>query len=189
MVSITDWIIAFSAIAAIVVAIFALLVAKDTARKQILIQIEQIKIAERQTEIADQQLQILNYQEQERRIENSKAMLRPEFIERQNGISNNIFKYALRIKNVGKATARDIYILIDDKPAHEYFAFLGRLKEEDIPHTLEPNEPWEYDMAFAYGREPKFKIKIDWSDDSGTPRSFDQRLLPVKGIPSKKTEI
>lgn len=170
-----DWITAVAAIAALVVAMII-------AWRQIQIQNEQTEIAKKQAEIASQQLNILNYQEQERRIENSSAKLRAEFIERFSP-KNIIFRYALRIKNEGKTTAREIQIIIDDRPAHEYFAFLHGLNEEDLPRKLEQNELWEHDMAFAAGQEPKFNIKIKWSDDSGLPRLFEQRLLPRKEIP------
>ena len=170
-----DWITAVAAIAALVVAIII-------AWKQIQIQNEQTEIAKKQAEIASQQLNILNYQEQERRIENSRAKLRVEFIE-WSSPKNFIFRYALRIKNEGKTTARDIQILIDDRPGNEYFAFFHRLNEGDMPLQLEQNESWEHDMAFANGQEPKFNIKIKWSDDSGLPRSFEQRLLPRKETP------
>jgi hypothetical protein len=166
-----DWITAFAAIAALVVAIII-------AWKQISIQKEQTDIAEKQIEISRQQLDILNYQEQERRKEKGKAELKAEFIEKSLPTSR-IFRYSLRIQNEGKARARDIKILIDDKPAHEYFAFKS-LNEGDIPRTLEQGVLWEYDMAFAEGQKPKFVIKISWSDDSGETRSFDQQLLPVK---------
>lgn len=167
-----DWITAVAAVAALVVAIII-------AWKQIQIQNDQTKIAKKQAEIASQQLNILNYQEQERRMENSRAKLRAEFIE-WSLPKNIIFRYALRIRNEGKTTARDIQILIEDRPAHDYFAFLHRLDEEDMPRKLEQNELWEHDMAFAAGQEPKFNIKIKWSDDSGVPRLFEQRLLPGK---------
>jgi len=169
-----EWITALAAIAALIVAIII-------AWRQISIQREQTEIARRQTEIARQQLRILSYQEQERQMEKNKAELRPEFIELF--MPKWIFRYSLRIKNEGKAQARDIAILINGNPAHEYFAFLKSLKEEDVPRTLDQGVQWEHDMAFAQGQEPKFEIRICWSDDSGEPRSLERAMLPVKEIP------
>jgi hypothetical protein len=166
-----EWITALVAVAALGMTIFI-------AYRQISIQKEQTEIARNQTEIARQQLDILNYQEQERRREMGKAELTAEFMERSQRTIP--FEYLLRILNKGKTKARDIRILIDDKPAHEYFAFLGTLKDEDIPRTLERGVPWVHNMAFAIDRERKFKIRLDWSDNSGEPGSFEQLLVPVK---------
>lgn len=175
-----DWITAFAAIAALAVGI-------TIAWKQISIQNEQAEIARTQTEIARQQLVILDYQEQERRKEKGKAELKAQFIDR-NALTNGIFRYLLCIKNEGKSKARDIKIKIDDKPAHEYFAFINSLKEEDVPLTLIQGTLWEHGLGFAAGREPKFKIKISWSDDSVEPGSFDQLLVPIKEIPGQNLQ-
>ena len=166
-----EWITALAAIAALIVAIII-------AWRQISIQREQTEIARTQTEISRQQLEILNYQEQERRIEKSKAELRPELLE--NLSSTSVFKYLLRIKNEGKARARNIKILIDEKPAHEYIAFLKSLKEEDIAQTLECGMAWEHPMISSVDKKPKFKIKLIWSDDSGEPRSLEMMISPIK---------
>lgn len=171
-----EWITAFAAIAALVVAIII-------AWKQIAIQNKQTCIAREQTEIARQQMKILEYQEQERQREMGKAELKAEFVERPEADlvpSYTPFRYILRIKNEGKARARDIEILINDNPAQEFFAFLNGLKADDIPRTLEGGLKWEQRMAFADGRERKFEIKIAWSDDSGEGRSFEQLLSPIK---------
>ncbi len=136
-----DWIIALAAIATLAVGMII-------AWKQISIQEEQAEIARTQTQIARQQLAILDYQEQERRKEKGKAELKPQLIE--HATTNVTDRYLLRIKNEGKARARDIKITIDDMPAHEYLkSHKSLMKEEDVPLTLDHGVPWECSIPFA----------------------------------------
>ena len=131
---------------------------------------KQAKIMSAQTEIARQQLDIIKYQEQERRRERSKAELKAWLTT----------KFVLHIKNEGKAKAKDIEILIEGRPAHEYPPIRWALiQEKDIPHELDPGASWSPQLQYCVGFEAKFDIKISWLDDSGEPGSFEQRLIPM----------
>jgi len=130
-----------------------------------------------QTEIARQQLEIIAYQEKDRRKENDKAYLKAQLAMKYISERENMF--ILDVKNVGKAKARDIRILIDGKPAYEYPPIGYLIRKKDIPSELGPGTTWSPQLLYTVGIEAKFDIKIEWQDDSGELGSFEQRLIPV----------
>lgn len=120
-------------------------------------------------------LQIKEREEQDRRKDMRKAKLRAELI---NKPSSNFY---LRIENRGKAKARSIEILIDDKSLAIYRPFVrGGLGEREIPQELDSGARWEPSLACSADFPPKFKIKLSWSDESNEPGSFENLLLPIE---------
>jgi hypothetical protein len=169
-ITITDWIAAIATVAACIATLILAIIA-----------LRQAQIMKAQTELTRQQLDIIKYHEQERRKEKGKADLKPQLIKKDtpNGWSGAV----LHIENKGKAKARDIRILIDGKPPHEYLPIqLSSIQDKDIPRELDPGATWSPQLRFPSGINNKFDIKINWLDDSGEPRSVEQHLIPMMNL-------
>jgi len=125
-------------------------------------------------------------QEIDRKLEMQKANLTAQLImtshEKDSGRD-----FSLRITNIGKARAKDISILIDDRHIHEYppvhytLAMYGQQPEKSILTNLGGGDFWSIPLYYTVGIPASFDIKITWSDDSGVAQHYEQHLLPIIG--------
>jgi predicted transport protein len=149
---------------------------RNIAKLQTEITRNQNCIIKEQTEIARRQLIIIEYQEQERRKEKNKADLKAELRETQRP-----YGLRLNIKNIGKANAKNIEIQIDGMPpwSHQLFTPFG-VRKTNFPHELGPNQSWEHDVYTCSGMDNKFRMKMQYLDDTGETRVFEQLLGIVR---------
>lgn len=123
-------------------------------------------------------------QEIDRKQDMQKANLTAQLIKKPHEKDSSA-DYSLRITNIGKAVARDISILIDDKPIHEYppviytLAMYGQTPKKSILTNLGGGNSWSIPLHYTVDIPASFDIKINWSDDSGVAQHYEQHLLPI----------
>jgi hypothetical protein len=127
---------------------------------------------------------IREIQEIDRKQEMRKANLTAQLIMKTHEKDSSA-DYSLRITNIGKARAKDISILIDDKPIDKYppvyytFAMYGQTPGKSILTNLSGGDSWSIPLNYRVGIPASFDIKITWSDDSEVAQHYEQHLLPV----------
>lgn len=183
-IAVTDWITSIAAVAAVLAASFfawrqisiynrqASLLDKQAdilgrqayyQGQQTTISKRQAEISQKQTNIAEQQLSIIKYQEQERRKERGKANLIGKITHRKTPHATQI---VLQIDNRGPLEARNITILLDDKPINEHNAIMKHPPDVRELH-LPVGSCLEYQVKSC--DPPYLILDMKWSDNSGEP--------------------
>jgi hypothetical protein len=88
--------------------------------------------------------------------------------------SGNRGSCELIIVNDGDAAARDLQLIMDDKPLFECPA-LGR-KGSSPPPLIGPGGRIPYPLAITASCHPPFSLKIRWQDESGIPGLYETTL-------------
>ena len=84
-----------------------------------------------------------------------------------------IKKYMLRIENKGLAEARDVKVVLDDKPVLEHPAVVGNQQEGT---QIGPQSCFDYLLGYSMNTPKPACAVITWSDDSGEHGSYKTSL-------------
>ena len=82
-------------------------------------------------------------------------------------------EYKLRIENKGLGEARDVKVILDDKPILEHPAIPQGTSEVT---KVGPNSPIQYLLSLSMQTTPPFILEITWEDDSGEPGEYSTTL-------------
>lgn len=99
--------------------------------------------------------------------EDQKARLIAKFV-REPGLKSP--RNLLRIENQGSSEARDVRVILNDKPLLEHGRVLTNQQEEI--QLIGPKSHIDYLMALDFGFSPPFKVSLTWIDDSGEQGSY-----------------
>ncbi len=125
--------------------------------------------------IQKRQLEIEEARENDRIRNSNKAQLRAYIkkeVESQR-MHHTVWKHLLRIENMGLAEAREIKVILDDKPLFEHPTILkGQRKITQIG----PQSHFDYTLALTMGAPIPSRVQITWSDDSGEPGDYKTSL-------------
>jgi len=83
-------------------------------------------------------------------------------------------KYYLVVKNNGLSEARNVKLLLADKPVLEHSAVQNSQKDE-IKH-IGAQSSIKYEFSNGFMRELPLKTEIAWEDDSGKPGKYSTTL-------------
>jgi len=105
--------------------------------------------------------------EKDRLAEKQKAYLTAQMTENMDG------RPVLRILNNGFAKARNIKVVLDNKPVLEHNSILNN--QEEICQ-VGPQSSFQYLLFVCDQLYPPSEVKITWEDDSGEPGKYSTTL-------------
>jgi len=84
-----------------------------------------------------------------------------------------IKKHLLQIENKGLAEARDIQLILDEKPVLEHPAIV---KDQKEIIQIGPQSHFDYLIVYCSNTPRPEKVEITWMDDSGEPGRYQTSL-------------
>jgi len=121
--------------------------------------------ARRQNALQGQLVTLETAREQDRVRESRSAALRAS-------IDGSVSRW-LTIQNVGRVTARNIRLLIDNTPADEDPLIHH---SQDKLTTLGVGASFRYELITSFASPTTITVLIEWEDDSGQPGSWESQL-------------
>ena len=110
----------------------------------------------------------IEQQRERNRIERGRrADLKPELRRTDGGF------WRLVIANHGEAEARNMRIVMDEKPLREHAAFPCN---QTVPDRVGAGGEVSCVLGLAGKCAPPFKINLTWDDDSGSARTYEMTL-------------
>lgn len=122
------------------------------------------------------QVEIEEAREQDRLTEKNKANLTAKFTKEESSRSRTSRIYRkcyLVVENKGLSEARNIKLVLDNKPVMEH---PGILKTQDEVKEVGPKSNFHYELAVTGGPKVPSKVEITWEDDSGEPGEYSTTL-------------
>ncbi|MGI9250587.1 MAG: hypothetical protein ACR2PR_05265 [Pseudohongiellaceae bacterium] len=122
---------------------------------------------QRQVKLQKRVVGIEKSREQARITELLKANIRAELKKVDN-------RWRLILKNTGRCAARNLTIILDDKPLLQHVALKYSTHKE--VHEIGPESDISYAMDIRRVCEPPFDFKATWDDDSDIKGSYNTTL-------------
>ena len=135
--------------------------------------IRQSKEANEQAVEANRRLiEIEEQRDQRTDLENTRAQLRAKFLAKpKRGSRTDNF---LIVENVGDGHARNVRVLLDDKPLTEH-SVIGRGTQEKTSIGPKPSEH-RYRLVLTNTTQRPTRISIDWVSENGEEGHFESEL-------------
>ena len=108
-------------------------------------------------------LEIEEQRERDRRLSASQARLYPKLRE----VSSSSCR--LYLVNSGMAAARNVRVMLDDKPLADHPA---AVQDDPMPTEVGPNSEVSCLLGCDFKCGPPFQIEVHWEDDSGSDRTY-----------------
>jgi hypothetical protein len=126
--------------------------------------------AQKAANAAQKRIVEIEEQRETDRVQQSKQAKIIPTIKKRNG---NTTSYHLYLKNEGDASARNICLMIDNKPLAEHQAFCS---SDTMPESIGQHSEISFPLALSRACNPPFEIRVTWDDDSGKDRVFKTTL-------------
>jgi len=114
--------------------------------------------------------------EKDRLTEKKKACLTAKITKEEgqnSGLITTYRRYYLHIENKGLSEARNVKIVLDDKPVMEH---PGIRKTQSEVKQIGPESPFRYEFEEGFMRNLPLKVEITWEDDSGEHGQYSTTL-------------
>lgn len=156
---------------ALLVSVVSVVLAWKTSRSQHQLQL-------RDTDLQERLVGLETAREEERLKVSRSAQLTASIVrEKENWTAVHVraarTDYWLRIANEGRAAARNIRVLLDEKPALEHEL---TLRGEDEITNLGPGADARYHLAVTMGSPRVVQVSLSWDNESGDPGLWMSQL-------------